>query len=65
MFFFLPWRPNEGFLHQLEVFHQASYKFTRRDKSIRMFYMERTVEEMMSKDSPIALLHVEATSSVH
>ncbi|KAG6333939.1 hypothetical protein ID866_5150 [Astraeus odoratus] len=42
--------PNEGFLYQLEVFHDASYKFTRREKSIRMFYMERTVEEIMNGD---------------
>ncbi|KAL4079485.1 hypothetical protein J3A83DRAFT_4085933 [Scleroderma citrinum] len=45
--------PNEGFLHQLEIFYQASYKFTRRDKSIRMFYMERTTEEIMNGDGTL------------
>ncbi|KIJ62136.1 hypothetical protein HYDPIDRAFT_30689 [Hydnomerulius pinastri MD-312] len=39
--------PNDGFLQQLEVFHQASYKISRKDKAIRMFYMERAVEEVM------------------
>ncbi|KAH7913299.1 hypothetical protein BJ138DRAFT_1059286 [Hygrophoropsis aurantiaca] len=42
--------PNEGFMQQLEVFHQASCQFTPRDKAIRMFYMERTVEEIMNGD---------------
>jgi dual specificity phosphatase 12 len=41
--------PNEGFLQQLEIFHQASYKISRRSKPVRMFYMERTVEEVMSE----------------
>lgn len=45
--------PNEGFLHQLEIFHQASYKFTSKDKSIRMFYMERTLEEIMNGDGTL------------
>lgn len=45
--------PNEGFLHQLEIFHQASYKFTRKDKSIRTFYMERTLEEIMNGDGTL------------
>ncbi|KAG1823341.1 protein-tyrosine phosphatase-like protein [Suillus subaureus] len=26
-------KPNEGFMEQLKVFHQSSYKFTRRDKA--------------------------------
>jgi hypothetical protein len=38
-------------MEQLKVFHQASYKFTRRDKATRMFYLERTVEEVMSKST--------------
>lgn len=41
--------PNEGFLQQLEIFHQASYKISRRSKPVRMFYMERAVEEVMSQ----------------
>jgi dual specificity phosphatase 12 len=45
--------PNEGFMEQLKVFHQASYKFTRRDKATRMFYLERTVEEVMNGDGTI------------
>ncbi|KAF9237379.1 hypothetical protein BU15DRAFT_48773 [Melanogaster broomeanus] len=42
--------PNEGFLQQLEVFHQASYKTSSRSKTVRMFYMERTVEDVMNGD---------------
>ncbi len=33
---------------QLEIFHQASYKVSRRDKATRMFYLERAVEEILS-----------------
>ncbi|KAG9313375.1 hypothetical protein JVU11DRAFT_5692 [Chiua virens] len=42
--------PNEGFLQQLEIFHQASYKISRSSKPVRMFYMERTLEEVMNGD---------------
>ncbi|KAF7316499.1 hypothetical protein MIND_00169000 [Mycena indigotica] len=45
--------PNPGFLHQLEIFHQAAYKISRRDKSTRMFYMERAVEEVMNGDGSL------------
>ncbi|KAF9225740.1 hypothetical protein BS17DRAFT_777609 [Gyrodon lividus] len=45
--------PNEGFLQQLEIFHQASYKTSLRSKPVRMFYMERTVEEVMNGDGAI------------
>ncbi|KAH0826671.1 hypothetical protein J3R83DRAFT_5059 [Lanmaoa asiatica] len=45
--------PNEGFLQQLEIFHQASYKISRRSKPIRMFYMERTVDEVMNGDGSV------------
>lgn len=38
-------------MEQLKVFHRASYKFTRRDKATRMFYLERTVEDVMSKSA--------------
>ncbi len=40
--------PNTGFLVQLELFHKASFRISQRDKSTRMFYMERAVEEVMS-----------------
>jgi dual specificity phosphatase 12 len=40
--------PNAGFIAQLEIFHQASYKVSRRDKATRMFYLERAVEEILS-----------------
>ena len=40
--------PNAGFMAQLEIFHQASYKVSRRDKATRMFYLERAVEEILS-----------------
>lgn len=42
--------PNEGFMEQLRVFHRASCKFTRRDKATRMFYLERTMENVMNGD---------------
>ncbi|KAI0266544.1 hypothetical protein BC834DRAFT_875062 [Gloeopeniophorella convolvens] len=42
--------PNEGFMAQLEIFHQASFKVSRRDKATRMFYLERAVEEIMNGD---------------
>ncbi|KAG2143057.1 hypothetical protein DEU56DRAFT_793264 [Suillus clintonianus] len=45
--------PNEGFMEQLRVFHHASYKFTRRDKATRMFYLERTMEDIMNGDGTI------------
>ncbi|OJA14969.1 hypothetical protein AZE42_03225 [Rhizopogon vesiculosus] len=40
--------PNVGFMEQLEVFHQSSFKFTRRDKATRMFYLERTMDEVIN-----------------
>ncbi|KAF5379079.1 hypothetical protein D9615_005973 [Tricholomella constricta] len=42
--------PNQGFLRQLEIFHQAHYKISRRDKTTRMFYMERALDEVMNGD---------------
>ncbi|KAI0254635.1 hypothetical protein BJV78DRAFT_1274060 [Lactifluus subvellereus] len=42
--------PNAGFMAQLEIFHQASYKVSRRDKATRMFYLERAVEEILNGD---------------
>lgn len=45
--------PNEGFMEQLKVFHRASYKFTPRDKATRMFYLERTMEDIMNGDGTI------------
>lgn len=40
--------PNQGFQQQLELFHATRYKISRQDKAIRMFYMGRAVEEVMS-----------------
>ncbi|KAJ6472654.1 hypothetical protein DFH09DRAFT_1057900 [Mycena vulgaris] len=45
--------PNPGFLLQLEVFHKAAFKISRRDKTTRMFYMERAVEEVMNGDGSL------------
>ncbi|KAG1730817.1 uncharacterized protein EDB91DRAFT_1059141 [Suillus paluster] len=42
--------PNEGFMEQLMVFYRASYKFTRQDKATRMFYLERTMEDILNGD---------------
>lgn len=42
--------PNQGFSRQLEIFHQARFKISRRDKTTRMFYMERALEEVLNGD---------------
>ncbi|KAF8174097.1 hypothetical protein BJ912DRAFT_66559 [Pholiota molesta] len=42
--------PNVGFLQQLELFHDARYKISRREKAIRMFYLDRTMGEVMNGD---------------
>ena len=42
-------RANEGFMHQLDIFYAASFKVSKRDKETRMFYLERTVNEVMSE----------------
>ena len=36
-------------MHQLDIFHQASFKVSKRDKETRMFYLERVVNEVMSR----------------
>jgi dual specificity phosphatase 12 len=41
--------PNPGFMMQLEIFHQAAFRRSRKDKITRMYYMERTLEEVLSK----------------
>ena len=41
---------------QLEIFHQASFKVSRRDKATRMFYLERAVEEVLSEAIPRRIL---------
>ncbi|KAF7360215.1 hypothetical protein MVEN_00750300 [Mycena venus] len=45
--------PNPGFLQQLEIFHQAAFNISRRDKTTRRFYMERAVEEVMNGDGSL------------
>ncbi|KAJ7108682.1 hypothetical protein C8R44DRAFT_803346 [Mycena epipterygia] len=45
--------PNPGFLLQLEIFHKAAFKISRKDKSTRMFYLERAVEEVMNGDGSL------------
>ncbi|KLO05685.1 hypothetical protein SCHPADRAFT_839052 [Schizopora paradoxa] len=40
-------QPNEGFLEQLEVFYEASFKVSRHSKATRMYYLERALEEVM------------------
>lgn len=42
-------RPNQGFSRQLEIFHDARFKISRRDKTTRMYYMERALEEVLSE----------------
>ncbi|RPD75409.1 hypothetical protein L226DRAFT_612467 [Lentinus tigrinus ALCF2SS1-7] len=46
-------QPNEGFMHQLDIFYAASFKVSKRDKETRMFYLERTVNEVMNGDGDI------------
>ncbi|KAI1784869.1 hypothetical protein LXA43DRAFT_1066409 [Ganoderma leucocontextum] len=43
-------QPNEGFMRQLEIFHQASFRVSKRDKETRLFYLERVVHEVMNGD---------------
>ena len=43
--------PNSGFRSQLKIFHQASFKVSKQDKGVRMFYLERMVKEVMSQSS--------------
>ncbi|KAG7439997.1 uncharacterized protein BT62DRAFT_1051642 [Guyanagaster necrorhizus] len=45
--------PNPGFLVQLELFHKASFRISRKDKATRMFYMERATEEVMNGDGTL------------
>uniref|UniRef100_A0A0W0FZG5 protein-tyrosine-phosphatase n=1 Tax=Moniliophthora roreri TaxID=221103 RepID=A0A0W0FZG5_MONRR len=45
--------PNPGFLLQLEIFHNASYKISGRDKNTRMWYLDRTVDEVLNGDGSI------------
>ncbi|PPQ84081.1 hypothetical protein CVT25_003601 [Psilocybe cyanescens] len=45
--------PNQGFLRQLQLFHTARYKISRREKDIRRFYMDRTVGEVMNGDGSL------------
>ena len=40
-------------MEQLDVFHLASYKVSRNNKATRMFYLERAVQEVLSKQ-PVA-----------
>ncbi|KAG9110285.1 hypothetical protein FRC07_008219 [Ceratobasidium sp. 392] len=42
--------PNPAFLHQLEVFHAAYCKVTKRDKNIREYYLERTADQVINGD---------------
>ncbi|KAH9917674.1 uncharacterized protein BXZ73DRAFT_92353 [Epithele typhae] len=46
-------QPNEGFMRQLEIFHQASFKVSKHDKETRLFYLERVVNEVMNGDGDI------------
>ncbi|KZT64540.1 hypothetical protein DAEQUDRAFT_732477 [Daedalea quercina L-15889] len=46
-------QPNEGFLRQLAVFQEASFRVSRRDKATRMYYLERVVEEVMNGDGTV------------
>ncbi|KAJ4490110.1 hypothetical protein J3R30DRAFT_3653549 [Lentinula aciculospora] len=45
--------PNPGFIAQLEIFQKASYNISRKDKNTRMYYMQRTTEEVMNGDGSL------------
>ncbi|KAJ3799247.1 hypothetical protein GGU11DRAFT_679855 [Lentinula aff. detonsa] len=45
--------PNPAFIAQLEIFHKASFTISRKDKNTRMFYMQRTTEEVMNGDGSL------------
>ncbi len=40
-------------MHQLDIFYAASFKVSKRDKETRMFYLERTVNEVMSESRSV------------
>ncbi|KAG8745380.1 hypothetical protein FRC10_008239 [Ceratobasidium sp. 414] len=42
--------PNPAFLQQLEVFHAAFCKVSKRDKNIREYYLERTTDQVINGD---------------
>ncbi|KZV59928.1 hypothetical protein PENSPDRAFT_659853 [Peniophora sp. CONT] len=46
-------QPNPGFVNQLEIFHQANFRVSKRDKATRMFYLERAVEEVLNGDGSV------------
>ncbi|KAJ3998375.1 hypothetical protein F5050DRAFT_1567358 [Lentinula boryana] len=45
--------PNPAFIAQLEIFHKASFTISRKDKNTRMYYMQRTTEEVMNGDGSL------------
>ncbi|GAV99965.1 dual-specificity protein [Lentinula edodes] len=45
--------PNPGFIAQLEIFHHASFNISRKDKDTRLYYMQRTTEEVMNGDGSL------------
>ncbi|KAL5512331.1 hypothetical protein ACEPAG_3323 [Sanghuangporus baumii] len=46
-------QPNDGFLAQLDVFYHASYKVSRKNKIMRMYYLERALDEIMNGDGTL------------
>ncbi|KAJ1310975.1 hypothetical protein OPQ81_009484 [Rhizoctonia solani] len=46
-------QPNPSFLHQLEVFHAAYCKVTKRDKNIREYYLQRATNDMINGDGSL------------
>jgi len=48
--------PNDGFLGQLALFQETSYKLSRWNKPTRMFYLDRAAREIMSRDLPLHML---------
>ncbi|KII87806.1 hypothetical protein PLICRDRAFT_176572 [Plicaturopsis crispa FD-325 SS-3] len=46
-------QPNDGFMQQLDVFQQASFKISRQNKATRMFYLDRVVDEVMNGDGTL------------
>ncbi|KIK68452.1 hypothetical protein GYMLUDRAFT_215067 [Collybiopsis luxurians FD-317 M1] len=45
--------PNPSFLAQLEIFQDASFRVSRKDRTTRMYYMQRTTEEVLNGDGSL------------
>ena len=49
--------PNEGFMKQLDIYYAAKFKVSPKDKHIRAFYLERSVQEVLSAYTDRVVFH--------